>query len=176
MTTLSTRLREALQGPPERSPSELARACAVKPPSVSAWLSGKTKQLEGANLLAAAAFLEVNPIWLATGAGKMHAPFHLVPSRGERISADKSIEPEALTDHQRRLLSLFDGLTKRQQDDVINMLETRVAENDALEVELQHRGGLHRVNVADVPASSLGRSLGKSRDASGAPKKNVNNR
>ncbi|MCX8018395.1 MAG: helix-turn-helix domain-containing protein, partial [Rhodocyclaceae bacterium] len=49
----------------------LARACGVKPPSVSDWLNGRTKRLEGAHLLRAAAFLEVNPEWLATGSGPM---------------------------------------------------------------------------------------------------------
>lgn len=53
--------------------AELARACGVKPPSVSGWLSGKSKFLRGENLLKAAAALGVNQQWLATGDGKMIA-------------------------------------------------------------------------------------------------------
>jgi|GEM_PF-679684 len=71
MTTLAERLEKALADPPSKRPADLARACGVKPPSVSDWLSGKTKKMEGANLLAAAEFLEVNYWWLATGKGPM---------------------------------------------------------------------------------------------------------
>jgi transcriptional regulator with XRE-family HTH domain len=66
---LSDRMREAMAGPPKVSQAALARACSVKPPSVNDWLSGKTKTIEGANLLAAAAHLNVNALWLATGKG-----------------------------------------------------------------------------------------------------------
>lgn len=48
---------------------DLARAVGVKPPSVSDWLSGKSKTMEGENLLKASKFLGVNPNWLATGNG-----------------------------------------------------------------------------------------------------------
>ena len=71
MTTLAQRLRLAMQGPPKVSQAALARACGIKPPSVSNWLDGRTKALEGANLLAAAKALGVTPEWLATGSGPM---------------------------------------------------------------------------------------------------------
>jgi len=71
MRTLAERLTEAMKGPPEIKPAELARACRIKQPSVSGWLSGKTKKLEGANLLAAAECLRVNYWWLADGSGEM---------------------------------------------------------------------------------------------------------
>jgi phage repressor protein C with HTH and peptisase S24 domain len=48
---------------------DLARAVGVKPPSVSDWLSGKSKTMEGENLVRAAKFLKVNPTWLASGTG-----------------------------------------------------------------------------------------------------------
>jgi transcriptional regulator with XRE-family HTH domain len=82
MSTLADRLTEAMAGPPERKPADLARACKIKPPSVADWLSGKTKKMEGANLLLAAEFLNVDPWWLATGEGKKErragvaAPLH----------------------------------------------------------------------------------------------------
>lgn len=81
MSDLSERLTLAMAGPPEVKPSELARACGVRQPSVSDWLSGKTKKLEGANLLAAAECLRVNPWWLATGRGEMHAPYGTVSTQ-----------------------------------------------------------------------------------------------
>jgi len=72
-STLSERLRQAMEGPPPVTAAALARACKVKPPSVHAWLSGRTKTIEGANLLAAAKLLGVSPDWLASGVGPMRA-------------------------------------------------------------------------------------------------------
>lgn len=71
MRTLQERLRHVMAGPPKVSQAALARACGIKPPSVNDWLSGKTKSIEGENLLNAAAFLKVLPLWLATGKGPM---------------------------------------------------------------------------------------------------------
>lgn len=71
MQTLSERLKIALKGPPVVTQKALADACGIQPPSVSEWLSGRTKNMEGANLLAAAKFLRVSPDWLATGKGEM---------------------------------------------------------------------------------------------------------
>ncbi|PZU20085.1 MAG: peptidase S24 [Shinella sp.] len=71
MKTLAERLKYAMEVlPPKKIKGvELARAVGVKPPSVSDWLSGKSKTMEGENLLRAAHHLNVNPIWLATGKG-----------------------------------------------------------------------------------------------------------
>lgn len=68
---LKDRLALAMAGPPPVSQAALARACGIKQPSVSDWLSGRTKRLEGANLLAAARLLNVAPDWLSTGRGSM---------------------------------------------------------------------------------------------------------
>lgn len=72
MKTLSERLKYAMEVlPPKKVKGvELARAVGVKPPSVSDWLSGKSKTMEGPNLIRAAQFLKVNSKWLATGVGK----------------------------------------------------------------------------------------------------------
>lgn len=73
MKNLSERLRYAMEVlPPKKIKGvDLARAVGVKPPSVSDWLSGKSKTMEGENLLRAAKFLNVNPVWLATGNGEI---------------------------------------------------------------------------------------------------------
>jgi phage repressor protein C with HTH and peptisase S24 domain len=71
MTTLQERLKLAMAGPPKVSQASLARACGIRAPSVNDWLSGKTKTIEGQNLLLAADFLKVQPMWLATGKGSM---------------------------------------------------------------------------------------------------------
>lgn len=71
MKTLAERLKYAMDILPSKKIKgvELARAVGVKPPSVSDWLSGKSKTMEGENLLKAAKFLGVNANWLATGNG-----------------------------------------------------------------------------------------------------------
>jgi len=71
LKTLAERLKYAMEVlPPKKIKGvDLARAVGVKPPSVSDWLSGKSKTMEGENLLKAAKFLGVNPNWLATGSG-----------------------------------------------------------------------------------------------------------
>lgn len=54
----------------------LARACRIKPSSVHAWLSGKTKRISGENLLRAASYFGVNNEWLATGRGPITSDDH----------------------------------------------------------------------------------------------------
>lgn len=81
MNTLKERLALALAGPPKRSQAALARACGVKAPSVSGWLSGETKNLEATNLLAAAKFLGVSADWLANGTGSMTPAGNAAPTR-----------------------------------------------------------------------------------------------
>lgn len=81
MNTLAERLRYAMDIlPPKKIKGvDLARAVGVKPPSVSDWLSGKSKTMEGENLLRVAKHLNVNPLWLANGTGS--------PSVDEKISS-----------------------------------------------------------------------------------------
>lgn len=67
--TLKDRLKELIEPMGRGAQKRLAIACGIDPASVNNWLSGKTKTIEGANLLAAARFLGVSPEWLATGKG-----------------------------------------------------------------------------------------------------------
>ena len=71
MKSLAERLKYAMEILPSKKIKgvDLARAVGVKPPSVSDWLSGKSKTMEGENLLKASKFLGVNANWLATGSG-----------------------------------------------------------------------------------------------------------
>lgn len=68
MTTMAERIQEAMDEKP-CSPSELAAACGVKPPSVSDWLNGKTKTLKSGSAYRASQFLGVNQLWLTDGKG-----------------------------------------------------------------------------------------------------------
>lgn len=67
VTTLKERLEKALSENKSLSKAGLARSCGIRPPSVSNWFDGRTKNLVGANLLRAAHYLGVSPEWLATG-------------------------------------------------------------------------------------------------------------
>ena len=64
-STLSERLKEAMKGPPKITGRALAKACNITPTSVSDWLTGKSKSMDGPNLIAAAELLKVRPKWLA---------------------------------------------------------------------------------------------------------------
>ncbi|MFW1746167.1 MULTISPECIES: S24 family peptidase [Acinetobacter] len=85
MNTLAERLRYAMEVLPTKKIKgiDLARAVGVKPPSVSDWLSGKSKTMEGENLLKAADFLKVNPTWLATGSGSPNENLNPILSNPE---------------------------------------------------------------------------------------------
>jgi phage repressor protein C with HTH and peptisase S24 domain len=82
MRNLQDRLRAAMAGPPKITQAALARACGIKPPSVNDWLSGKTKAIEGENLLHAAELLKVTPMWLATGRGPMKKDADVIDVEG----------------------------------------------------------------------------------------------
>lgn len=71
MSTLQERLAIAMEGPPPVTAADLARACHVKPASVSEWVNGPTKYLRGPNAVNAARALRVNVEWLASGRGPM---------------------------------------------------------------------------------------------------------
>jgi predicted transcriptional regulator len=68
MNTLSNRIQERLSAL-NKTQADLAKYCKIKPPSVSKWLNGSTKNLQGQNLLRASEFLECDPDWLASGKG-----------------------------------------------------------------------------------------------------------
>lgn len=92
-TTLSDRLKAAMEIPPGHSAADLARACRVKAPSVSGWLSGESKKMDAANLLTVARLCKVSPDWLCFGTGKMKLvdpwPFELfTPDEYELIPHD----------------------------------------------------------------------------------------
>ncbi|CAB5281487.1 XRE family transcriptional regulator [Burkholderia multivorans] len=134
MTTLAERLEQAMKMPPEKKAADLARACRVRAPSVSDWLSGKTKKMEGANLLLAAEFLNVDPWWLATGEGQMerraNAP---APQKQEKLGTHAQALVDALTEADKvglpssafvallQTLKAFEDLRGQQPDDLLDL-------------------------------------------------------
>lgn len=73
MNTLGDRLKKALEIRGLKQ-IDLVKATGAKGSSVSNWLSGKTKNLKGDNLVKAAALLKVSVDWLADGEGEMDTP------------------------------------------------------------------------------------------------------
>lgn len=78
MSTLSERMQLALDeakvDAPHKSKAGLAKAANVRAASVTDWFNGKTKTLSYENAVNAAAYLDVNARWLASGEGDMHSP------------------------------------------------------------------------------------------------------
>ena len=72
---LSERIKERMTAL-DISAAELARRVGIKPPSVFLWLDGTTQSIKGTNLLKAAAALEVNPEWMASGTGQKFPTGH----------------------------------------------------------------------------------------------------
>lgn len=95
MQTLAERIRDCL-GEKTALQKELAAACGVSPVSVSQWLSGTTKSLEGKNLVLAARFLGVTEGWLATGIGpklprnlRLENVASLIPTEADYATIDQ---------------------------------------------------------------------------------------
>lgn len=115
--TLPERLKEAMAGPPKITGRALAKACGVAPASVSDWLSGKSKTMEGANLVAACEFLKIRPKWLASGTGPMrneqgHAWQHAAQEPVADYLPEKSADP--ITAELLDLISRMDGPSKME--------------------------------------------------------------
>ncbi|WP_440466908.1 DEAD/DEAH box helicase family protein [Pseudomonas sp. YH-1] len=129
MRTLQERLKFVMAGPPKISQAALARACHVKAPSVNDWISGKTKSIEGENLLSAAAFLKVLPLWLATGKGPMRDDddrasrtqkegdfvLHMATGSGKTHLPIAALKAALEARQQAELLETFAALTLIQQ-------------------------------------------------------------
>ncbi len=125
-STLSERLKEAMKGPPKVTGRALAKACGISAPSVSDWLTGKSKSMVGPNLIAAAELLRVRAKWLAEGIG---------PMRDDKwsptaLACEPSVEelpkpqPDSLT---QRLLILFSQLDREGKRELLERVEFFVA-------------------------------------------------
>lgn len=61
------------------SNTEIAKACKVKPASVTGWMSGDTVNIEAQNLLAACKLLGVSPFWVMLGEESDSSSISLLP-------------------------------------------------------------------------------------------------
>lgn len=117
---LSERLKLVMDGPPKVGGTALADACGVKPPSVSDWLSGKSKTMEGSNLVTAAEFLKVRAKWLATGRGPMRDDDPIAPkTEKETTNAPKATLKDWRMHASPRSVQVIDRLTMLAEKDAL---------------------------------------------------------
>lgn len=119
-TTLSERLKLAMEGPPKVSGVQLARACVVSGASVSDWKTGKTKSIEGANLTKAAECLKVRAKWLAEGVGPMRDVVY--PQHHISENTPPPLDRPKLDKMTTELVSLFNQLDKPGKHEYLGLL------------------------------------------------------
>lgn len=73
MNTLSERITYLMQKHDVKN-IDIANACKINPASVSDWVSGKTKSMNGMNLLHTAKLFGVRQEWLGQGKGPIYLP------------------------------------------------------------------------------------------------------
>lgn len=120
-TTLAERLKSAMAGPPKITGLALAKACGVSQPSVSDWLNGSTKSIDGVNLIAAAEFLKVTPKWLATGLGLKY----FSPPNSALVSSDV-ITPYGHDIWITEAVRVLSGLQPHQREGAVAALKTHI--------------------------------------------------
>lgn len=99
METLGERIKDALASS-GKSQAGLAAACGVSAPSVSDWVSGKTKSMKARTAIRAAEYLGVSLTWLTEGRGKKQ-PERLSPSSDRQSGMPVAKSPQLidLTEH-----------------------------------------------------------------------------
>jgi transcriptional regulator with XRE-family HTH domain len=133
--TLKERLSVAMRDASVTA-ADLARACKIRPPSVSDWISGETKSISGKNLLAAARCLGVTPEWLSTGHGPRHASDMAVTDNSQPVRFDPEI---------------IQGVARAMQDTAKELKVTLgIKETIELFAELYGRVGDSGITTADV--------------------------
>ena len=125
VTTLAERIKKAMEGPPKVSGVAVAAACNITPTSVSDWRTGKSKTIEGANLLSAAKALRVRPDWLASGVGLMRDAAETVDTDAQTVVPYRPHTPV----HDvwiREAISILTSLKPLQREGAVAALRTHV--------------------------------------------------
>lgn len=150
MKTLKERLSVAMRDASVTA-ADLARACKIRPPSVSDWISGETKSISGKNLLAASRCLGVTPEWLSTGQGPRDASEAAVTDTSQPVRLDPEI---------------IQGVARAMQDTATELnVSLGIKETVELFAELYGRVGDSGIATADVVWLVRRLEQGASRDA-----------
>lgn len=148
-TTLAERLQRALDAA-KMKPSALARACGVKQPSVSDWLTGRTMTMKADKLRLAAAALDVDRDWLETGKGLMHQPTGTCHS--DQYQAQSSATKPDIGETVARLGELLGGVPRNQRSALAPMLAALVLAPDSRELLAQLTDSIRAaVQTAEKP-------------------------
>lgn len=108
MSTLQERIKEALKKA-NMKPVELAKLAGVERATVSLWINGPTKTIEGDNLTRAARALNEDAHWLATG------------ERRQSKNATQAAETNPSLEY--RMLQKFANLTEEDKDRTIAIMD-----------------------------------------------------
>jgi DNA-binding Xre family transcriptional regulator len=117
MPTWNKRLEEAMEARGKKR-TDLARIAEVTPASVSDWISGKTKMMEGQYAAIICDFLRINPMWLfhkKGPSGLEDGAGHKSPSQQfrEALELESQVDPYELIRQALRVLVIV-GSTKDQ--------------------------------------------------------------
>jgi len=134
METFAERLRAAMAGPPSVKQVDIARACGIKPPSVSDWLNGVSVNIQGKNLLAAAKLLNVRPEWLAKGIGPMRPAAHIeLDAAPNRFAA----APLELTGEETELIHQYRSMDETQRRAISLVMQGMTCQDGPLKTSAQ---------------------------------------
>lgn len=139
MSSLRTRLAEVFD-PAKHSQAALAKAAGVRAPSVSDWFSGETKNIKGLPLLKAAAYLQVNALWLASGEGAATLAAD-APAPPHAAEAQAEYTVGALTTGEREMLWAYRRLPPRRIKEIRqNILDEYAQWNADVQATLARQG------------------------------------
>ena len=115
--------------------TQLAKLCGLRPPSINDWESGKTKMIDGRNLVVAARALQTSPQWIMTG--------EALPPASQSVG----IDPEILADAM-KLLRATDAILGEPPEASVNPYRLAVAYQAIVEMG----GTVNDGNVIDFTA------------------------
>lgn len=125
MNTWNDRLNQLLAGKPRGTRTAVAKACGVKPSSVTDWANGTTKGITAEHANGIANYFGVTTTWLLFG-------------RGQKTPEDAVGEQAiyARNDREVILLESFRKFTERQQLQKLDDFQSQAKDNEDLVAEL----------------------------------------
>lgn len=127
MNTLSERISLLLEQV-GNSPTRMAEIAGVKPPSVSDWVNGKTKNLKTAPALRLAKHFKVNLLWLTEGAG----PMVIAPSSDTQPASDEAkCEKHVIRPEHQRLIDAYEAADKKTREVMMWVADRALAQDRA---------------------------------------------
>lgn len=104
--TLQDRINELFRDRPDVKAAHLARSLNIARASVSAWMTGKSKNISGKNAFAVAKYFNVNPQWLQLGTGNKN-----------NIKNNANYVENSL---QKNRVPLFNLTEKKENNNIVN--------------------------------------------------------